>query len=130
MTCISVHQFIFFNNSQERSGKLNSRNLLSPRAITLVKISQSKLNSNLHHTIMYSHTKNQLIICNNRHEKVRETKNFMKFAKSKGHNSCKNRPMETKLKLGLYHTEMYSFTKNQCIICNRTKEKSGKLKFS
>ena len=125
MTCISVHQFIFCNNSQEKSGKLNSRNLLSPRAITLVKISQSKLNSNLHHTIMYSHTKNQFIICNNRQEKVRKTANFMKFAKSKGHNSCKNRPMETKLKLGLYHTEMYSFTKNQCIICNRTKEKSG-----
>ena len=52
----------------------------------------------------------------------------MKFAMSKGHNSCKNRSIKTKLELDLYHIEIYSHTKNEFNICNNSKKKSGKLK--
>ena len=52
----------------------------------------------------------------------------MKFAMSKGHNSCKNRSIKTKLELDLYHIEIYSHTKNEFNICNNSEKKSGKLK--
>ena len=52
----------------------------------------------------------------------------MKFAKSKGHNSCKNGSIVTKLELDLYHLEIYSHTKNECNTCNNSEKKSGKLK--
>ena len=61
-------------------------------------------------------------------KKVRKTEIFIKFAKSKGHNSCKIRSIESKLKLDLYHIEIYPHTKNEFNICNNSEKKSGKLK--
>ena len=52
----------------------------------------------------------------------------MKFAKSKGHNSCKNRSIVPKLELDLYPIEIYSHTKNEFNTCNDSEKKSGKLK--
>ena len=52
----------------------------------------------------------------------------MKVAKSRGHNSCRNRSIGTKLELDLYHIEINSHAKNEFDICNDSEKKSGKLK--
>jgi hypothetical protein len=116
-------------HERKKCGKLRIRDIfLSPRAIT----SWKSMNQNQTRTWSVSWYGKAMYQTSNKYlkartKKVRKTENSWYFPKSKGHNSVKNRWIETKLELDLYLSVAKQCTKYQMNTWKHDQKKCGKL---